>query len=74
MPPLLALLGLGSVLSTAFWSAHRWHFAGASVVLLVFMLLHAYRWRPSRRNRRIAWFFVLGTAGAFAYVFLATGS
>ena len=74
MPPLLALLGLGSVLSTAFWSAHRWHFAGASVALLAFMLLFAYRWRPSRRNRRIAWFFVLSTVGAFAYVFVTTAT
>ncbi|MCK6460242.1 MAG: hypothetical protein L6Q95_10170, partial [Planctomycetes bacterium] len=69
MPPLLALLGLGSVLSTAFWSTYRWHFAGASAVLLALMLIFAYRWRPSRRNRRIAWFFVLSTAGAFVYVF-----
>jgi len=44
------------------------------VALLVVMLLFAYHWCPSRRNRRIAWLFVLGTVGAFAYVFVATGS
>jgi hypothetical protein len=68
----IALLGLLSVLSTAFWSEHRWHFAGVSAALLAVMLLFAYRWRPSPRNRWIAWFFVCSTVGAFAYVLATT--
>lgn len=69
MPPVLALLGLGSVLSTAFLSAHRWHFVGLSVALVAIMFLFAYRWRPSRRNRVIAWVCLLGTVASFAYAF-----
>jgi hypothetical protein len=74
MPPVLALLGLGSVLSTTFLSEHRWHFAGLSAALVAVMMLFAYRWRPSRRNRRIAWFFAVSAAGAFAYALAAVGA
>ena len=67
MPPLISLLGLGSALSTAFFGRFRWLFAGLSVAFLATAFLFAYRLRPSRASRRIAWVLAAATVAAVAY-------